>query len=128
LVSNNQKIHLDYSEHKHNTPAGGSETAGSQQQQDAPETAWSQSKTGTSCREPTALRTSATAGMPAATWCARSSMGTIKNRDFIQGANSNKNVANSRDASSNMLRQKQHGHNQKQGLHAGCQQHKECRQ
>jgi hypothetical protein len=47
-----------------------------------------QAKTGTSCREPTTLRMSPTAGMPAATWCA-----------------------------------KKHGHKQKQGLHAGSQQH-----
>jgi hypothetical protein len=45
MVSNNQKLHLDYSEHKHNTTAGGSETAGSQQQQGAPKTAGTQSKT-----------------------------------------------------------------------------------
>jgi hypothetical protein len=83
----------------------------------------SQAKTGTSCREPTALRTSAIAGMPAATWCARNSMDTSKNKDSMQGANSNKNVSNSRDASSNKMRQKQHGHNLKQGLHAGSQQH-----
>jgi hypothetical protein len=61
--------------------------------------------------------------MPAATWCARNSMDTSKNRDFMQGANSNKNVNNSRDASSNMVRQKQHGYKSKQGLHAGSQLH-----
>jgi len=86
MVSNNQKLHLDYSEHKHNTTAGGSETAGSQQQQSAPETAWMQSKTGTSCREPTATRTSATAGMPAATRCARNSMVTSKKQGLHAGS------------------------------------------
>ncbi len=72
---------------------------------------------------PTASRTSPRAGMPAATRCARNSMDTSKNRDLMQAANSIKNFANSRDASSNMVGQKQHGHNQKQGLHAGSQQH-----
>jgi hypothetical protein len=114
--------------------------AGSQQQQErqqqqrcrqqhsVPETEWTPAKTGTSCREQTALRTSATAGMPAATWCARNSMGTSQNKDFMKGANSIKNVANSRDASSNMVRQKQLGHKQKQGLHARSQQQQERQQ
>ncbi len=43
--------------------------------------------------------------MPAATWYASKSMDTSKNRDFMQGVNTIKNVANSRDASSNMVRQ-----------------------
>jgi hypothetical protein len=88
-----------------------------------PETAWSQAKTGTSCREPTTTRMSATAGMPAATRCARNSMYTSQNRDFMQAANSIKNVTNSRDANSNMVHQTQHGNKQKQELHAGSQQH-----
>jgi hypothetical protein len=62
--------------------------------------------------------------MPAATWCARNSMVTSKNRDFMQGANSIEKVSNSRDASSNMVRQKQHGHKQKQGLHTGANSNK----
>jgi hypothetical protein len=66
--------------------------------------------------------------VPAKTWGARNSMDTIQNRDFMQGANSNKNVSNSRDASSNKMHQKQHGYKQKQGLHAGSQQHLERRQ
>jgi hypothetical protein len=72
---------------------------------------------------PTASRTSPRAGMPAATWCARNSMDTSKNRDFMQGVNSIKNAGNSRDASRNMVCQKQHGHKSKQRLHAGNQQH-----
>jgi hypothetical protein len=90
------------------------------QQHGVLETEWSQSKTGTSCRDPTALRTSPTAGMPAATRCARISIDTSKNRNFMQGVNSIKKVSNSRDASSNMVSQKQHRHKQKQGLHVGA--------
>ncbi len=96
---------------------------GCQQQQGAPETACTQVKTGTSCRQLTALRTSPTAGMPTATWCTRHSMVTSKNRNFMQGVNSIEKVTNSRDANSNMVRQKQHGHNLKQGLHVGSQRH-----
>jgi hypothetical protein len=60
-------------------------------------------KTGTTYREPTALRTSATAGMPAATRCARNSMEGHKQKQGLHtGANSIKKVSNSRDASSNM--------------------------
>jgi hypothetical protein len=72
---------------------------------------------------PLETRMSPTAGMPAATWCARNSMDTSQNRDFMQGTNSIRNVANSRDASRNMVRQKQHGHKRKQGLDAGSKQH-----
>jgi hypothetical protein len=46
---------------------------------------------------------SAIEGMPAATRCTRNSMDT--SQDFMQGTNSIKNVANSRDASSSIKRQ-----------------------